>query len=131
MDTWKSLLLSFLVVSVSSTSDVTYSDGTINLLWSNVYEGNLLPAFMFLQGPVEGGSNTISIGGGRGEQIPFVPSDEAEDDIWEGANPDLRSPQLPWLIQDMWGCERTPTDIETVELESKSLKVTITPQVLE
>jgi hypothetical protein len=41
---------------------------------------------------------------------------------------DMRSPQLPYLTQDLWTCDRTPEDIDVWLLEDENLKVTVTPQ---
>ena len=70
----------------------------------------------------------MNLGGGRGEKLPFLPDDSCGDDIFEGANEDLRSPQLPYLTQDLWGCEREPTDVPAFALEDEHLKVVVTPQ---
>ena len=59
---------------------------------------------------------------------PFIPDDSCGDDIFEGALEDERSPQLPYLTQDLWGCEREQKDIDTIVLENDELKVTVTPQ---
>ena len=41
---------------------------------------------------------------------------------------DLRVPQLPWALQDDWGCERTAMDIDVVVAENDLLRAAITPQ---
>lgn len=41
---------------------------------------------------------------------------------------DERSPQLPYLTQDLWTCDRTLADIDAWVLEDEDLKVTVTPQ---
>lgn len=99
-----------------------------DVLYSDVEPGNLLPQFMFMAGALEGGSIGVNLGGGRGEKLPFLPDDSCGDDIFEGANEDLRSPQLPYLTQDLWGCEREPTDVPAFALEDEHLKVVVTPQ---
>ena len=91
-------------------------------------DGNLLPGYYFQQGEAEGVATTTIIGGGRGEKLPFYPDDSCADDIFEGASEDLRSPQLPYLTQDLWTCDRKVTDIETIELESESMIASIIPQ---
>ena len=88
---------------------------------SDVDGGNLLPNFLFLQGEVEGGASKVNLGGGRGEPKPFVPDDNVGNDIFEGAMDDLRSPQLPYLTNDIWGCEREERTIETFDLENDYL----------
>jgi hypothetical protein len=115
-----------LVVAVDADTVITTS--SINLLMSETLPGNLLPGFLFLQGAEEGGSTKIPIGGGRGSPEPFIPPDTCSDDIFEGANPDLRSPQLPYLTQDEWTCDRTPTDVPSLRVETESLVVEVTPQ---
>jgi len=84
---------------------------------------------MFIQGATEGGEIGLNTGGGRGTPQPFVPDDTAGEDIFEGALEDQRSPQLPYLTQDLWGCEREEGEMETVVMEDDHLKVTITPSV--
>jgi len=75
---------------------------------------------------LQGGSVGVKIGGGRGALKPFIPDDSCGDDIFEGALEDERSPQLPYLTQDLWGCEREKKDIDTIVLENDELKVTQT-----
>lgn len=41
---------------------------------------------------------------------------------------DMRSPQLPYLTQDLWTCDRKQEDINVWTMEDDDLKVTITPQ---
>ena len=41
---------------------------------------------------------------------------------------DERSPQLPYLTQDLWTCDRELMDIDAWVLENEDLKVTVTPQ---
>lgn len=106
----------------------TVKSSSINVLNSETLPGNLLPNFMFQQGSIEGGSVGVIIGGGRGTAKPFKPDDTCTDDIFEGAMEDMRSPQLPYLTQDLWTCDRKSEDIPTWTMESDSLLVTITPQ---
>lgn len=111
---------------VSSTA--TLKQSTMNILNSDTLPGSLLPNFMFQQGSIEGGSVGVKIGGGRGTPKPFAPDDSCGDDIFEGAMEDMRSPQLPYLTQDLWTCDRKSEDIPVWLLEDNDLKVTITPQ---
>ena len=83
---------------------------------------------MFQQGSIEGGSVGVHIGGGRGVAKPFAPDDSCGDDIFDGAMTDMRSPQLPYLTQDQWTCDRVAEDIPVWIMETDDLKVTITPQ---
>jgi len=101
---------------------------SMNILNSDTLPGNLLPNFLFQQGSIEGGSVGVKIGGGRGTAKPFSPDDSCGDDIFEGAMEDMRSPQLPYLTQDLWTCDRTPTDIDVWLMEDENIKVTVTPQ---
>jgi hypothetical protein len=76
----------------------TVSNGTLSLeRFSSVSGGKLLPGFLFMQGESDGLEQglSIKIGGGRGKPVPFVPDDSCDDAIFDGASPDLRSPQLP------------------------------------
>ena len=59
---------------------------------------------------------------------PFVPDDNVDDAIFEGASPDLRSPQLPYLKYDTWGCERTAKTLPVILMDSATMRLTITPQ---
>jgi hypothetical protein len=112
----------------SSSSGITVEHTTMEILNSETLPGNLLPNFMFQQGAIEGGSVGVKIGGGRGEPIPFIPDDSCHDDIFDGAMADKRSPQLPYLTQDAWTCDRKPENISVWILEDANLKVYITPQ---
>ena len=67
--------------------------------------------------------------GGRGQPNPFmVPVNNCPDDLFDNTSPDLRVPQLPWNLQDDWGCEREPQDVPVIELESETLKASVTTQ---
>ncbi|KOO32187.1 tetratricopeptide repeat family protein [Chrysochromulina tobinii] len=98
--------------------------------YSTVGGGKLLPDFLFLQGESDGLSQELglSIGGGHGRPVPFVPDDSCDDAIFDGASPDLRSPILPYLKQDTWGCERTPAELPTVLISSTTMEAEIVPQ---
>ena len=82
-----------------------------------------------MQGNLEGGAIGFNTGGGRGIKQPFIPDDSAGEDIFDGALEDQRSPQLPYLTQDLWGCEREEGNMDTVVMEDEFLKVTIVPSV--
>ncbi len=101
----------------------------ISVIESKVLEGNILPGFLFSQGRVEGGGTHVNLGGGRGELRSFTPNDNVDPTIWEGAMDDVRSPQLPWLSQDQWTCDRKPEDFDMVLLENDKLKAHISPGV--
>ncbi len=118
-----------LVAVLSSVSATTVvKQEKLNIINSDTLPGNLLPNFLFQQGSIEGGSVGVKIGGGRGTPKPFSPDDSCGDDIFDGAMTDMRSPQLPYLTQDLWTCDRKKEDITVYTLEDDDLKVTITPQ---
>ena len=104
------------------------SKAPMSIINSETLPGNLLPNFMFMQGSIEGGSVGVKLGGGRGTPKPFTPDDSCTDDIFDGAMTDMRSPQLPYLTQDLWTCERKTENIDVWKLESEDISVTITPQ---
>lgn len=109
-------------------STVNVQKSSMNVIYSDVLPGNLLPNFLFQQGSIEGGSVGVKTGGGRGVAKPFQPDDSCGDDIFDGAMEDMRSPQLPYLTQDLWTCDRKPQDIPVYLMENDQWKVTITPQ---
>lgn len=109
-------------------SMATLRKTTRSMIYSEVLPGNLLPGFMFMQDKVESGQS-VKIGGGKGTTKPFIPDDSCDHEIFQDANPDLRSPQLPYLTQDQWTCERVERDdVEVYELENEYLRVRISPQ---
>lgn len=114
-------------LSVACSQTKIYS-AKKTIMNSDTLPGSLLPNFLFQQGSIEGGSVGVKIGGGRGDPHPFIPDDSCGDDIFEGAMEDMRSPQLPYLTQDLWTCDRKNEDIDVWIMENDDLKVTITPQ---
>jgi hypothetical protein len=112
----------------NAVATMKVSKSSIRILNSETLPGNLLPNFMFQQGSIEGGSVGVNIGGGKGTKRPFVPDDTCGDDIFDGAMEDTRSPQLPYLTQDQWTCDRKDYDLDVWLMESDDLKVTVTPQ---
>jgi hypothetical protein len=118
----------FIILYKFCQSEVIIKPSTIDIIYSETLPGNLLPNFLFQQGQVEGGSVGVNIGGGRGTPKPFLPDDSCDVDIFEGAMEDERGPQLPYLTQDQWTCDRNLTTLPTWIMESESLMVTITPQ---
>eukprot|EP00466_Bigelowiella_natans_P008571 jgi/Bigna1/88639/estExt_fgenesh1_pg.C_350101 len=119
-----------ILYAASASADAgKISWGEMELLrMSETKPGNVLPKYFFMQGSEEGGEGGVRIGGGRGDPIPFTPDDSCDDDIFEGANPDLRSPQLPHLSQDDWGCERKPAKVPILVYENSYLRASIAPQ---
>jgi hypothetical protein len=94
---------------------------SLSIINSETLPGNLLPQFLFQQGSVEGGYVGVKIGGGRGTPKPFIPDDSCGSDIFEGAMEDERSPQLPYLTQDQWTCDRKQENISTWTMETDDL----------
>lgn len=127
--TIKALLCLLAIGLTAIVAETTVSVGKMTIKESKVHPGNVLPSFLFSQGTVEGGGTQVVLGGGKGTLRPFTPDDSVADDIWEGAMDDVRSPQLPYLTQDQWGCEKEDTDIDVVVLENEYLKVNIAPSV--
>ena len=101
---------------------------TLPLRVSATAPGNLLPAFRFQLSQVEGGSTAVPIGGGLPTPQPFVPGDTCPDLIFDHASRDLHAPNLPYLTQDQWGCERAPQDVPVLAYEDAHLRLAITPQ---
>mmetsp|Transcript_25522 Transcript_25522/g.52321 ORF Transcript_25522/g.52321 Transcript_25522/m.52321 type:complete len:686 (+) Transcript_25522:83-2140(+) len=117
-----------IIVVVTTFATALVEEGTYNLLLSDTLPGNLLPQFKFQLGAIEGGSLDVKLGGGPGDQNPYVPFDTAPDEIWDHASTDLRAPSMPYLLQDQWTCAREPTDVPTIVYENERLKLSITPQ---
>ena len=95
---------------------------------STVAPGNLLPQFRFMLSQVEGGSSKVNIGGGLPPPDPYIPGDSSPDFMWDHASPDLHAPNMPYLTQDQWGCERRPENVSTLVFENERLRLHITPQ---
>eukprot|EP00944_MAST-04C_sp_MAST-4C-sp1_P004738 g4738.t1 len=89
-----------------------------------------LPTFFFMAGAEEGGGLYDGYGytGGRGEPSPFIPPDGCPDEIFENTMKDLRVPQLPWAVQEAWGCERVPTEVDAIIIENEYLRAALMPQ---
>ena len=125
------LVLGLCTIAVCAGSMGSVSSGTLQLeRHSTVGHPKLLPGFLFMQGESDGLEQGLGvrIGGGRGAPIPFEPDDTCDDQVFDGASPDLRSPQLPYLKLDSWGCERQPANLSALILQNDKLKVTSTPQ---
>ena len=122
------VLFSLLSSIFGASASLSIKKEQLSIINSDTLPGNLLPNFLFMQGSIEGGSVGVKIGGGKGTPRPFLPDDTCGDDIFEGAMADTRSPQLPYLTQDQWTCDRKDESIEVYTMETEGLKVTITPQ---
>jgi hypothetical protein len=117
-----------IAAAASAALNNKISPSSLSIINSDTLPGNLLPNFLFQQGSIEGGSIGLKIGGGRGTPRVFTPDDTCLDDIFEGAMMDTRSPQLPYLTQDQWTCDRKVEDMSVWNFENDDLLVTITPQ---
>jgi len=109
----------------------TISMGKEGMKMSSTGPDSTLPSFFFMAGAEEGGSLFSGYGfkGGRGEPNPFeVPVQNCPDDIYEDTSEDLRVPQLPWALQDDWGCERVPGEADVIVMENEIFRAAITPQ---
>eukprot|EP00755_Sulcionema_specki_P008004 Sspe_Gene.39751::Locus_19163_Transcript_1_1_Confidence_1.000_Length_2428::g.39751::m.39751 len=106
------------------------SDGTEPIKVSSTGPDSTLPSFFFMQEDEEGGGLYTKTGytGGLGEPRPFFPDDSCPDDLFENTMRDERVPQLPWMLQEDWGCEREPQDVSVLVQETETLRVAITPQ---
>eukprot|EP00658_Telonema_sp_P-2_P038159 TRINITY_DN2741_c0_g2_i2.p1 TRINITY_DN2741_c0_g2~~TRINITY_DN2741_c0_g2_i2.p1 ORF type:complete len:753 (-),score=124.49 TRINITY_DN2741_c0_g2_i2:115-2373(-) len=92
---------------------------------------NTLPSFLFQAGSEEGGSlyGGFNFSGGVGTPTPFyMPVQNCPDELYANESPDLRVPQLPWRLQNDWGCERAPSEVPVIVLENDWLRAAITPQ---
>jgi hypothetical protein len=118
----------FVLFAAAAAAAPTLSNGTLPLKVSATRPGNLLPAFRFQLSQVEGGSNAVRIGGGLPAALPFVPDDSAPEQIWDHASADLHAPNLPYLAQDDWGCEREKQNVSVLVYEDAHLRLSITPQ---
>jgi len=128
-----SLILQCVVVlhaldgTAESTAANTISEGRVKIINSEVLPGNLLPNFMQSQQKVETGP-TIKLGAGRGVPATSIPDDSCGDDIFTDLSDDLRSPQLPYLSQDLWTCDRREEEIGVHVYENEHVRVTINAQ---
>merc|ERR1719149_359163 len=96
---------------------------------SSTGPSDTLPSFAFMQHNEEGGGLFGGFGwSGLGAPSPFeMPVQNCPDEFYANESPDLRVPQLPWRLQDDWGCERVPGKEPVVVLENEYLRAAITP----
>ena len=129
------------MLSLVATIGVAASAATANVTWghepmrlSTTGPQSTLPSFFFMSGAEEGGSTFTGFGytGGRGKASPFEPSTSCPLDVFDNTSPDLRVPQLPWRLQEDWGCEaianRTKALVDVIVMETDQLRAAITPQ---
>ena len=108
----------------------TVSWGKEPIKMSSTGPENLLPSFFFMAGGEEGGAYVASDGyaGGLGTPNPFLPPDSCPDDVFDNTMEDMRVPVVPYLEQDDWGCERVPSNVSVIVVETDELRAAITPQ---
>ena len=118
---------------VDAGSKTTASWGKEPMRISSTGPSSTLPSFFFMAGGEEGGSVWSGHGWhGTGQPSPYKVATSCPEDVFENASPDLRVPQLPWRIQEDWGCEammtNTTGDADVIVLENDVLRAAITPQ---
>lgn len=126
------LLLVASAAATRASGKTTVSDGVEPMKLSSTGPSSTLPSFFFMARSEEGGALFGGHGfqGGTGTPSAFhAPVTGCPDEIYENESPDLRVPQLPWRVQNDWGCERVPTpDVPVVVMENDYLRAAITPQ---
>ena len=132
-----SMLLVFAQVTLvaiagQSKSSAVVKNGFETLRLSSTGPSSTLPSFLFQAGSEEGGSLWGGFGyeGGTGTPSAYeTPIQNCPDEFYANESPDLRVPQLPWRLQNDWGCERTPNQsVPVIVLENDYLRAAITPQ---
>ena len=97
---------------------------------SSTGPSSTLPYFFFMSANVEGGSlyTGYNFTGGRGQPDLWNARTSCPDDVFENTMEDMRAPQLPWRLQEDWGCEREDQNVSVLVLENEYLRAAITPQ---
>ncbi len=116
--------------TTAATSPTTVTWGKEPMRLSSTGPESTLPTFMFMSGAEEGGDifAGFNFSGGTGTPNPYMPGTTCPERVWENTMDDLRVPQLPWAVQEDWGCERTPTEVDVLVAENDKLRAAITPQ---
>ena len=123
------LLLALYHGAASDEAQINW--GTEAMKMSSTGPDNTLPNFLFMAAGEEGGSiwgGDFDYRGGSGTPSPWSPPNACPDDLFNNTSNDLRVPQLPWQLQDDWGCEREPDDADVIVVENDYLRAAITPQ---
>ena len=105
--------------------------GTEPIKVSSTGPDSTLPNFLFMAGGEEGGNiwgGAFEYDGGTGSASPWSPPNACPDDLFNNTSDDLRVPQLPWQLQDDWGCERAAQDVDVIVAETETLRAPVTPQ---
>ena len=127
-------LLGCTVALPVAPQNATLKWGTEPIKVSSTGPSSTLPSFFFMAGGEEGGSMYTGYGfdGGRGKPSPMIVTTSCPEDVFDNTSPDLRVPQLPWRLQEDWGCEAimkpNVTDVPVLVLENDLLRAAITPQ---
>ena len=111
--------------------NATVSWGTERIKVSETGPSSTLPSFFFMATDEEGGGLYTGYnytGGDKGKPVPFEAKTSCPEDVFEHMSPDLRVPQLPWRLQEDWGCEQVEKDVDMIVLENDYLRATIAPQ---
>jgi hypothetical protein len=74
------------------------------------------------------GTPPPAVTGGRGSARPFEVCTSCPEDVFDNTSPDLRVPQLPWRLQEDWGCERVASEADVLVAENEYLRAAITPR---
>ena len=129
--------MALLATTTAATTTSTAAAGTTTVSWgkehmklSSTGPSSTLPSFFFMAKSEEGGDlwTGFNYTGGLGAARPFHPCTSCPEDVFENTMQDLRVPKLPWRVQEDWGCERTPTDVDVLVMENPMLRAAITTQ---
>ena len=114
-----------------SPTPTTVGWGKEPIKMSSTGPDSTLPSFRWMAGAEEGGDifSSFNYSGGTGTPQPYMPGTTCPDRVFEDAMEDLRVPQLPWALQEDWGCERTPSEVDVLVAENEFLRAAILPAV--
>lgn len=114
----------------ANIKNATASWGIELIKVSSTGPSSTLPYFFFMASNEEGGSlyTGYNYTGGRGDPISWTVKTSCPEDVFENTMDDLRVPQLPWRLQEDWGCERVQQNVSVLVLENDYLRAAITPQ---
>ena len=123
-----SFLLLAALHGVRATTTVAW--GKEPMKYSSTGPSSTLASYFFMAKSEEGGDiwTGFNYSGGRGTPHPFEARTSCPADVFENTSPDLRVPKLPWRVQEDWGCERKPTEVDVLTIESDTLRAAVTPQ---
>ena len=118
------------ILDETQVQHATVSWGVERIRVSSTGLSSTLPNFFFMASDEEGGSlyTGYNFTGGRGESIRWEARTSCPEDVFENIMEDMRVPQLPWRLQEDWGCERRDENVSVLVLENKFLRAAIAPQ---